>query len=203
MQCCLWPFTGHSWGPVPGKGTTFRLISCLWVRVTLLRLAQRSRLECETAPDYNKLPPSRSGCFASQLRAALFCQEEMTARFCSRDFLPCPGRRVDESAQRGRSTTPSFPPPSRLSFFPPLKSPLVIFPTHQPVTVPYVSGRSDLIGCVGVSGRSELCSFHTVSFWTSSSSTLQLPKETAEEEQLREGKKTGEGQKRNFSVHSL
>ncbi len=35
-------------------------------------------------------------------------------------------------------------------FFPPLESPPLIFPTHQPITVPYVSARSDLIGCVGV-----------------------------------------------------
>lgn len=38
----------------------------------------------------------------------------------------------------------SLPP-----FFPPLESPLVIFPTHRPIIVPYVLGRSDLIGCVG------------------------------------------------------
>lgn len=45
-----------------------------------------------------------------------------------------------------------------------LNPPLVIFPTHQPIRAPCASGRSDPIGCAGVSGRSELCSFHTVSF---------------------------------------
>lgn len=62
----------------------------------------------------------------------------------------------------------------------------------------------------GVSGRSELCSFHTVSFWTPSSSTLRRAlTNTAEDEQSRErgregGKKETNRQKReNSSVHSL
>lgn len=59
--------------PIPGKGTTFALISCLRVQGKLFRLTHQRRLECETKPDYNKRPPSRIGRFASQLRAALFC----------------------------------------------------------------------------------------------------------------------------------
>lgn len=40
----------------------------------------------------------------------------------------------------------------------------------------------------GVSGRSELCSFHTVSFWTPSSGTLRALAQTAEEEKWSEGR---------------
>lgn len=49
--------------------------------------------------------------------------------------LPCP---------------PSLPPPlpSPL-FFPPFEFPLTAFPTQQPITMPCVSGRGDLIGCAG------------------------------------------------------
>lgn len=58
--------------PHPREGPTFGLISCLRVQGTHFCLAHQRRLECETKPDYNKLPPSRIGPFASQLRAALF-----------------------------------------------------------------------------------------------------------------------------------
>lgn len=68
----------------------------------LFCLAHQRRLECETEPDYNKLPPSRIGRFASQLRAALVRASlsggwrggGVTASFCSGDFLSSPGQRV-------------------------------------------------------------------------------------------------------------
>lgn len=66
------PVLATAEAPIPGKGTTFGLISCLRVQGTLFPLARQRRLECETEPDYNKLPPSRIGRFASQLRVALF-----------------------------------------------------------------------------------------------------------------------------------
>lgn len=56
----------------------------------------------------------------------------------------------------------------------------------------------------GVSGRSELCSFHTVSFWTPSSSTLCALTQTAEEEKWRGGKReTNRRNRENSSVCNL
>lgn len=49
------PLLATAEAPVPGKGTTFGLISCLRVQGTLFRLAHQRRRECETEPDYNKL----------------------------------------------------------------------------------------------------------------------------------------------------
>lgn len=67
-----------------------------------------------------------------------------------------------------RGDRPPFP--SLLSFFPATWIPLlVIIPTLQPIIVPNVSGRNDLIGR-GLSVRSKLCWFYTLSFWNLSSS---------------------------------
>lgn len=122
----------------------------------LFCLAHQRRLECETEPDYNKLPPSRIGRFVSQLRAALFkvclsVGDDSLLLFWRFPVLSwAKGRLKCIEKPLHHSLAPPFLPltPS-LPFSPPLESPLVIFPTHQPIIVPYVSGRSDLIGCVG------------------------------------------------------
>lgn len=83
---------------IPGKGTTFGLISCLGVRDTLFPLAHQRRLECETEPDYSRRPPSRIGRFCHSAESSFVsergCQAAMTASFCSGDFLFCPEQRV-------------------------------------------------------------------------------------------------------------
>lgn len=75
---------------------------------------------------------------------------EMTACFCSADFL---WQRVASSAQQMHTTPlfPRWPPlPFLFIFFPPLHSPLSQnFSTSRPIIVPWVSGRSELIGCRG------------------------------------------------------
>lgn len=87
---------------------------------------------------------------------------------------------------------------SRPPFFPPLESPLVIFPTHRPIIVPYVSGRSDLIGCVGV-----VCEVRAVfiSHSVLLDSFQQHPpssrtQSVGEEEKSKDGKKTMKERKR-------
>ena len=69
MKCCLRPSLRHSCGPRPRERNSIRTHFLFEARS--FRLARR-RLECETGPDFNGLPPSRIGRSATQLRTALF-----------------------------------------------------------------------------------------------------------------------------------
>lgn len=105
-----------------GKATTFGLISCLRVQGTLVRLAHQRRLEFETEPDDNKLPPSGIGRFASQLRAALF-RASLSGGDDSELLFPeisCPVLgKGSVKVHRGDGAPLPYPPPP-LPFFPPL-----------------------------------------------------------------------------------
>lgn len=85
-----------------------------------------------------------------------FVRQRWQLTFVRQISCPVLGKGLDK-VHRGALTPllrlPISPPPSPHHslpfFFPPLESPLVIFPTHWPIILPYVSMRSDLIGCVG------------------------------------------------------
>lgn len=127
------------------------------------------RLECETGPDYDTLPPSRIGWFARQ-KAALFREnisggDDSSLLFWRFPVLSWAKGRLKCTEEDHSLVTPSF------------------FPATRPIAASHVSGGSGLIGCAGrVSGRSELCSFHTVSIWTNSSSTFTVLAERAGKE---------------------
>lgn len=185
--CSLQPSTSHSWDPRPRERNNIRA-HFLFVRglfgassfVSLTRDVWNVR-QNQIAPR-NLLQAS-----ASQPRTALFRQALMTANFCSADFLSW-AKGLDKVHWGAVAPHPRFCPLLSFLFsflFPPFESPPVIFPTHWPIIVLHAWTRSDLIGCSGVSGRSELCSFHTVSFWSPSSSTLREFTQAAVENKVR------------------
>lgn len=159
----LQPSTGHSWDPRPRErndiSTHFLFVGGLFRASSFASLTRDvwNVRQNQIAPR-NLLQAS-----ASQPRTALFRQALMTANFCSADFLSW-AKGLDKVHRGAVAPHPRFCP--LLTFLFSCSRHLNLhrsyFPPTDQLLCPMCGQGVNWLAVSGVSGRSELCSFHSV-----------------------------------------